>query len=102
MDSSAWWEYFADGPNAAHFAPIIEEPKALIVPAITLYEVFRRVLQQRDEGVAIACVALMQRGDVVDLNAEMAVYAAELGLRFNLPLADSVITGALAYTYERA
>ncbi|MCK7473317.1 MAG: hypothetical protein MZV49_06830 [Rhodopseudomonas palustris] len=50
VDSSAWLEYFANGPNASFFTPPIEDLERLIVPSVTIYEVFKRVLQQRDEG----------------------------------------------------
>jgi uncharacterized protein with PIN domain len=43
VDSSAWLEYFADGPRAGEFAPAIEAPQKLLVPSITLFEVFKRV-----------------------------------------------------------
>ena len=91
VDSSAWLEYFADGPNAKHFAAAIERPGALLVPSITLLEVFKRVAQQRDEGAALQCVAVMQQGEVVDLDAALALNAAALGLRHKLPLADSIV-----------
>src|SRR6056297_1477867 len=91
VDSSAWLEYFADGPNAGHFASAIEDTAALIVPAITLLEVFKRISQQRDEATALKYVAVMQQGQVVDLDAALALRAAALGLRHKLPLADSII-----------
>ena len=64
VDSSGWLEYFADGPNAAYFAPAIEATRELLVPTLSLYEVFKRVLQQRGEGQALQAVALMQQGQV--------------------------------------
>ena len=91
VDSSAWLEYFADGPNAEHFAPVIESPDTLLVPVVTLFEVFKRVAQQRDESTALACVAVMQQGAVVDLDAALALDAASLSLRHKLPLADSLV-----------
>lgn len=91
VDSSAWLEYFADGPNAEQFAQPIEQPQALLVPSITLFEVFKRVVQQRDEGAALQCVAVMQQGTVVDLDAVVALDAAGLSLRHKLPLADSIV-----------
>ena len=57
IDSSGWLEYFADGPAAGFFAPVNERPKGLVVPTLSLYEVFKRVLQQRDEGAALNAVA---------------------------------------------
>lgn len=91
VDSSAWLEYFADGPNADFFARPIEKPKDLLVPSITVLEVFKRVMQQRDEGSALQCVAVMQQGQVVELDASLALRAAALGLRHRLPLADCVV-----------
>jgi toxin FitB len=91
VDSSAWLEYFADGPHAKEFAAPIEKTRELLVPSITLYEVFKRVVQQRDEGAALQCVAVMQQGNVIDLDAALALEAAALGLGRKLPLADSIV-----------
>ena len=91
VDSSAWLEYFADGPNADHFAGAIEDSSTLVVPSITLLEVFKRISRQRDEATALQYIAVMQQGEVVPLDAGMALSAAALGLRHKLPLADSII-----------
>jgi len=91
VDSSAWLAYFADEPNAQHFTSAIEATDSLIVPSITLLEVFKKVAQQRGEGPALQYVAVMQQGRVVDLGAGLALLAAALGARHKLPLADSII-----------
>ena len=91
VDSSGWLEYFSDGPNAGFFAEPIRATKTLVVPTISIAEVFKRVLQQRNEGAALQATALMQQGHVVDLDTVTAINAAKLGLALRLPLADSVI-----------
>jgi predicted nucleic acid-binding protein len=91
VDSSAWLEYFADGPNAGFFAQAVEETENLLVPTICLLEVFKRVLQQRGEGAALQAVAQMQQGQVVDLDARLALGAARISYDLTLPMADSVI-----------
>ncbi|MCZ0933665.1 MAG: type II toxin-antitoxin system VapC family toxin [Gemmatimonadetes bacterium] len=91
VDSSAWLEYFADGPNAAEFAGPIAAIERLIVPSITLFEVFKRIRLQRDPGAALYAVAHMKRGRVVDLDGDLAVAAAALSAERGLPLADSII-----------
>ncbi|MFN8548612.1 MAG: type II toxin-antitoxin system VapC family toxin [Candidatus Eisenbacteria bacterium] len=91
VDSSAWLEYFADGPNAGDFARAIERTTELLVPSLTLYEVWKRVVEQRGEGAALQAIALMQRGRIVDLDARLAVSAARASLEHRLPMADSVI-----------
>ena len=91
VDSSGWLEYFADAPNADFFAAAIEDTEQLIVPAITLYEVFKRICQQRDESEALQAVAVMMQSQIVDLIPGIALDAAKLSLELKLPMADSVI-----------
>ncbi|MDX2193076.1 MAG: type II toxin-antitoxin system VapC family toxin [Gemmatimonadales bacterium] len=91
VDSSAWLEYFAAGPQAGRFAEVIEQVDALLVPTIVLVEVTRRVLQQRDEDAALQVAAMLHQGQVVPLDAGIALSAAQLGVAHQLPLADSII-----------
>ena len=91
VDSSAWLEYFSDGPNAERFAKPITDLTRLVVPSISVLEVFKRILQQRDENAALRAVAAMRQGQVVDLDTELALAAAKLGHVLKLPLADSVM-----------
>lgn len=99
VDSSGWLEYFANGSNADFFAPAIEDIPNLIVPSISIFEVFKRVLQQRGESDALQAAALMQQGRVVNLDVSMALEAARVSKEFKLPLADSIIL-AIAQTYN--
>lgn len=91
VDSSAWLEYFADGPNAAEFAEVIADIEELVVPSITVFEVFKRIRVQRDLASALYAVAQMQRGRVVEFDADLAVAAAELSAETGLPLAGSIV-----------
>ncbi len=91
VDSSAWLEYFAEGPNASYFATAIEDAANLVVPTITLLEVFKRMSPQRTENHALQAVTAMRQGRVVVLDDELAVDAARLGLAERLALADSVV-----------
>ena len=43
VDSSGWLEYFADGPNAAFFAPAVEDLDNLLVPSISILEAVQYV-----------------------------------------------------------
>ncbi|OGT32644.1 MAG: twitching motility protein PilT [Gammaproteobacteria bacterium RBG_16_51_14] len=91
VDSSAWLEYLADGPGAGVFEPVITKTQDLLVPVIYLYEVFKRVLQQRDEHTALRAVALMQQGRVVELDADIALRAVKHSIEYKLPMADAII-----------
>ena len=96
VDSCGWLEYLADGPNAGFFAGPLENQEKLLVPTICITEVFKLVLQQRGEDAALHAAALMQQGNVVDLDSAIAVEAARLGYKNNIPLADGIIL-ATAY-----
>ena len=91
VDSSGWLEYFADGPNAAVFARPIEATASLLVPTLSLYEVFKRVAQQRDEDEALRAVAVMEQGQVVDLDRATALEAARLSMLHGIAMADAVM-----------
>ncbi len=91
VDSSAWLEFFAEGPNASVFAEPLEQLDQLLVPSVCLYEVFKIVLRQRDESAALQAIAAMRQGCVVDLTERIALLVAELSLRLKLPMADSII-----------
>ena len=91
VDSSGWLEYFADGTNADFFAPVIEDASNLIIPSISLTEVFKVVYRQRGENEALQIFALMKQGLIVPLDASLSLAAAKLGVELKLPLADSII-----------
>ncbi len=87
VDSSGWLEYFADSDQASHFAPAIEDSANLLVPVITLFEVFKKVLRERGENDALQIASMMQTGRMVDLDSSLAMEAA----RHPLPFADSLV-----------
>lgn len=107
VDSSGWLEYLADADNADFFAGPINDVERLIVPTISLLEVFKRILQQRTEEAALEAVAHMQQGRVASLDAQTALTAAKLGRTLKLPLADSIMLatarahGATLWTQDK-
>lgn len=91
VDSSGWLEYFANGRNAGFFAPAITHVEELVVPTISLYEVFKRILQQQGEPAAQQAVVDMAQGLIVDLDLSLALSAVKISDTFKLPMADSII-----------
>ena len=99
VDSSGWLSYFASDKNSRSFADPIRKLEELLVPSITLTEVFKNILRQGNEEAALRAIAHMEQGKVVPLNEELAVDAAYFGVEYKLPLADSIIY-ATAHRYE--
>lgn len=91
VDSSGWLEYFANGPNARHFLAPLSDTASLVVPVVSIYEVFKVALRERGETEALQAAAAMQKATVSDLTTKLALSASKLSLKHNLPMADSII-----------
>ena len=106
VDSSGWLSYFADDKNSGSFADPIERLEELLVPSITLTEVFKSILRQRGEEEALEAIAHMEQGKLVPPDSGLAVDAAYCGVEYKLPLADSIIYatarkhGAVVWTQD--
>lgn len=91
IDSSGWLEYFISGENASFFASAIQDVENIVVPTVSIYEVFKRTLIEKGRTDALEAVAIMYDGMVVDLDREIALIAANLSFELKLPMADSII-----------
>ncbi len=91
VDSSGWLAYFADEPNAKLFQTPLKDTASLVVPSITIYEVFKVVLRETSENEALQAAADMQKGTVVDLTVTLAIATSKISLEHGLTMADSVI-----------
>ncbi len=106
VDSSGWLEYVANGPNADFFAAIVESPGTLVVPSVSIYEVFKKLAHERGEHAGLQVVALMHQGTVVDLDAGLALDSARVSAAHKLPMADAIMLatarahGAMLWTQD--
>ena len=91
VDSSGWIEVFTNGAQAEHFLALMADESTLVVPAITIFEVYKWVLREHGEAQAIQAAAVMQGAQVVELDSRLALAAAQLSHALQLPMADSII-----------
>jgi len=87
VDSSCWLEVFDGGTRAALFQDVLASPQALVVPIITVYEVYKYLARVKGAAAAQRAAHYMQQGRVVDVDWAIAVAAGGSGL----PMADSLI-----------
>jgi predicted nucleic acid-binding protein len=78
-------------------APFIENTAELIIPTITLYEVYKKLLAEKNEEYALDVVSYMQTGTVIELNAALSFQAAKISRTHKLPMADSIIYATALY-----
>lgn len=101
VDSSGWIEYLSGGSNAGFFREPLEDAEALLVPSLSLFEVYRHLVRHLGRDEALRVVAAMRQGTVVDLDDRLALDAAELSVETKLAMADSIML-ATARTHEAA
>ncbi len=99
VDSCGWIEYLSDGNNSSFFEKALLDTDNLLVPSISIYEVFKKVLSEKNEDSAILAVSLMQQGKVVDLDSTISISAARISYDLKIPMADGVIL-ATANAYD--
>lgn len=91
IDSSAWLAYFTGEKNAKFFRKAILDKKKLLVPSIVIYEVFKKILSEKDKNTAIKYAGQMSEGMVVSMDMSTALTAANFSKEYKLAMADSII-----------
>jgi len=91
VDSSGWLEYLSDSKYAKNFASAIENTDELIVSTINIFELYKKVLLERDENTALQVIALMQQANVIEVSSSIAIQAAKFSYEHKIPMADSII-----------
>ena len=91
VDSSLWIEYFLENDIDQSIIDTIKDTDNLYIPVISLYEVYKKFWAIGDNEKANIAVTIMQNADVIGINPQLAVLAAQLGKQYKLPMADSII-----------
>lgn len=91
IDSSVWIEFLANGPAADQVLPYLSDREELITPTIVLLEVYRKLVRDRGLDAGILVRELLEGTHVIPLSADLALSAADLGLRHGLATADAIV-----------
>jgi predicted nucleic acid-binding protein len=91
VDSSGWVEFMGDGPRAEKFAPYFEREERLVVSAIVLYEVYKKLLSAQGSTAADRFLSAALRARVVPIDERLALLAARISLDRHLAMADAMI-----------
>ena len=101
IDSSGWLEYLTSDEKEALFAPYLESNRRVVVPTVVIFEVRKILLLRKSKAIANEFVGEALGQEVADLDRNIALAAAELSVRHQLPMADAIIYAtALAYKAE--
>ena len=99
VDSSGWIEYIGDGPKADAFGKYLIPTHALLVPAIVVYEVHKKLLLTKNDVALRRFISHAFRAISVSLDPELAAAAAKVSAENRLAMADAIIY-ATVQTYS--
>ena len=91
VDSCGWIEFLADGDKAGEYAKHFSESVNIITPTIVIYEVYKKVLRDHGEEAAVMVAAQMNNTRVIELSESLSLFAANLSIKHNLPMADAIV-----------
>jgi len=91
VDSSGWIEFFTDGQFAERYAKYIKTPSRIITPTVVLYEVYKKIKKERTEEEALIAVSHMNKTRIIELRESIALFAADISLKYALPMADAIV-----------
>ena len=91
VDSSCWIEFAEDSPVKKWIAPIIENLDDLLVPTIVLYEVYKKLSATKGAAYADKFAKGMLNAEIIPLDPELSLIAANISQKYKLPMADSII-----------
>jgi predicted nucleic acid-binding protein len=97
LDSSAWLEYLTEDVKADVVEPFLRGERPLLVPAIVIYEVYKRLLQMRGKPEAELFLSHALKHTVVSLDGHLALAAADASLRYRLAMADAIIFATASF-----
>ena len=63
----------------------------IIVPAIIIYEVFKKLLIVTSESNALKFIAQIKKCKIIDIDFDNAINAAHYSKEYKLPMADAII-----------
>jgi PIN domain nuclease of toxin-antitoxin system len=99
VDSSLWVEYFLGNDIDQSVIDTIRDTGNLYISVISLFEIYKKFLTIGSSEKADTAVAIMQNANVISINPQLAILAAQLSRQHKLPMADSIIY-ATAVLYD--
>jgi len=93
VDSCGWIEYFGGGPLAAKYESYVAKAsrETHYTSTIVIYEVFRKIAKLDERKALEACAAIISSTNVVPVDENLALLAADTGAKHGLSMADAII-----------
>jgi predicted nucleic acid-binding protein len=91
VDTCGWIEWLTADLLADDFEPYLEDPAELVIQTTLQFELYKWAKREKGEVQALEVVGLTEQGQVVPLNTQLSLYAADMALQYRLSFADAII-----------
>jgi predicted nucleic acid-binding protein len=91
VDTCGWIEWLTNGKLAATFEPYLTKITELMVPTLIQFELYKWVCREKNANLALEIIGITERAQVIPLDTNLALYAADISKEHNLAMADAVI-----------
>jgi len=91
VDTCGWIEWLSDGKLAKSFEPYLLHTADLIIPTLVQYELYKWVSREKNSILALEVIGLTENCEVVPLDTNLALYAADISKEHGLVMADAII-----------
>ncbi len=92
-----------DSAQASLYAPAVAKTRQLIVPLITVYEVYKKLRRELSDVIAREAIGLMRQGELIEADLTITLAAAahtELAMADSLIYATAQRHGAVVWTQD--
>ena len=96
IDSSGWVHFLLNGPLIERYLEYLQKPSQVLTPAIVVYEVYKAVKRNTNEGLACEAISALQDTVIVSLDSYLARSAADISLSHKLSMADAIVYATAA------
>lgn len=91
VDTSVWIEWLIGGDLREALAGLFPAQEDCLVPTIVQLELSKWLLRECDENIADTVIAYTQKCQVLNLDTETALLAAEMHRQHKLATADAIV-----------
>jgi predicted nucleic acid-binding protein len=93
IDTFGWLERILDGPRAAEYNRVFSSvaPEEIVTSVVTVYELYRKLRPTRGEAVALEAVVHLRATQVVAIDDQLALEAADYSLAHALHFSDALV-----------
>jgi len=91
IDTCGWIEWLTNGKLANVFEPYLMKTSDILIPTLIQYELYKWICREKNSELALEIIGITETGEVIPLDTNLALFAADLAKEHNIAMADAII-----------